>query len=77
MMILRLPLLENYIYVNADKILFFEPTKTNCTELHLDSGEALILPMTPEELCAFISQPDGEPDTMLLKPSDIEALFYE
>lgn len=77
MMILRLPMLEKYVYVNFDKILFFESTKTGFTELHLDSGESLTLPITPEELCAFISQPSPEDDTMLLNPSDLQAIFHD
>ena len=77
MMILKLPLLDRYVYVNAEKILFFEANKIGYTELHLDSGETLTLPTTPEELCAFISQPDHEDDTLLLSPSDLGKIFND
>lgn len=73
MMILKLPLLEKFVYINAEKILYFESTPTGYTELHLDSGESLTLPITPDELCHFISQPSHEDDTLLLNPSDLKA----
>lgn len=77
MLILKLPLLDRHIYINAQKILFFEGNKVGFTELHLDSGEMIVLPITPEELCAFISQPSPEDDTLLLSPSDLGKIFND
>ena len=73
MMILKLPLLEKYVYINAEKILFFEENKMGYTELHLDSGETLILPITPEELCLFMNEPIDDPKQ--LTSSDLSAIF--
>lgn len=77
MMILKFPLLDKFVYINLEKILFFEANKMGYTELHLDSGETMVLPITPEELCAFISQPGPEDDTLLLNPSDLQAIFHD
>ena len=77
MLILKLPLLEKFVYINAEKILYFEASPTGFTELHLDSGESLTLPISPEELCAFISQPSPEDDTLLLSPSTLESMFND
>ena len=71
-MILKLPLLEKYVYINAEKILFFEENKMGYTELHLDSGETLILPITPEELCHFMNEPE---ESKMLTSSDLQSIF--
>lgn len=54
-MILRLPMLDRFVYINASKILWFEETKTGCTELHLDSGESHLLAISPDELLNFMN----------------------
>jgi hypothetical protein len=74
MLILKLPLLEKFVYINSDKILFFESNKMGYTELHLDSGEMLVLPITPEELCHFMNEP-AEEESRQLTTSDLSAIF--
>jgi len=74
MTILKLPMLDHFIYINASKILFFESNKMGYTELHLDSGEMLTLPITPEELCHFMNEP-AEEESRQLTTSDLSAIF--
>jgi hypothetical protein len=73
MLILKLPMLDHYIYINASKILWFESTPTGCTELHLDSGESHLLAITPEELCHFMNEPLEE--SKMLTSSDLQSIF--
>ena len=72
MLILKLPMLDHFIYINASKILWFESTPTGCTELHLDSGECHLLAITPEELCLFMNEPE---ESKMLSPSELQAIF--
>ena len=74
MTILKLPLLDRFVYINSDKILFFEANKMGYTELHLDSGEMLTLPISPEELCLFMNEPMEE-ESRQLTTSDLSAIF--
>jgi hypothetical protein len=74
MMILRLPMLDRFIYINASKILWFEETKTGCTELHLDSGESHLLAISPEELLHFMNEP-AEEESRQLTTSDLQSIF--
>ena len=72
MLILKLPMLDRFIYINASKILWFEETKTGCTELHLDSGESHLLAISPDELLHFMSEPE---ESKMLTSGDLGALF--
>jgi hypothetical protein len=74
MMILKLPLLDHYVYINAEKVLYFEASPTGFTELHLDSGETLTLPISPEELCLFMNAPI-EDESKMLTSSDLQTIF--
>jgi hypothetical protein len=73
MTFLKLPLLEKFVYINAEKILFWESNRMGYTELHLDSGEMLTLPITPEELCHFMNEPMEE--SKMLTSSDLQSIF--
>jgi hypothetical protein len=73
MIILKLPMIDKHVYINAEKILFFEENKMGYTELHLDSGEMLTLPITPEELCLFMNEPMEE--SKMLTSSDLQSIF--
>ena len=74
MMILRLPMLDRFVYINASKILWFEETKTGCTELHLDSGESHLLAISPDELLHFMNDP-MEDESKMLTSSDLQSIF--
>lgn len=75
MMFIKLPLIDRFTYINADKILFFEENRVGFTELHLDSGETLTIPVSPEELLSFLAENPIDNDTIMLNQADIEKQF--
>jgi hypothetical protein len=76
---MKVRLSDKYIFINPDKILFFEENKAGFTELHLDSGETLVIPIDPEELALMLVglREQETIDSKALTPADINAIFRE
>lgn len=75
MMILKIRLVDRFIYLNADKIISFEENKAGFTRLFLEGNKQLDVPFSPDD---FFSQLTGEPkkdDDLILSDQDLRLLF--
>ena len=77
MELIKVRLADKYTYINTDKILFFDENRVGFTELHLDSGETLVIPIEPEKLAVMLTGDSEQDDTdsKALTPADINAIF--
>lgn len=77
MELIKVRLADKFTYINIEKILFFEENRVGFTELHLDSGETLVIPIEPESLALMLTGQSTEHDTnsKALTPADLTAIF--
>jgi hypothetical protein len=77
MELIKVRLADKFTYINIEKILFFEENRVGFTELHLDSGETLVIPIEPEQLAIMLTRgPEQyDHDSKALTPADLTAIF--
>lgn len=75
MTILKIRLVDRFIYINADKIIFFEENKTGFTRLFLEGGKAIDLPHDPDEFFSQLVGSEKKDDDLVLTDSDLRLIF--